>query len=178
MFNYNSKTFTILAIIFMMILIYQNQKRSGNYGFNDDEQAVIGRYNIEVNPKKPESEMTFVEKVLLWSFGEKLKSAENQNTVIDRMPSHGDSEEQRKNPIKKGDKVLLTISDVNEDKPKEPLMILVGDAMQGAEIDDAVIGLKVNDVRMVKVKDKTYHIAIIAVNPIENSLVSKESCGH
>ncbi|MFN8832986.1 MAG: hypothetical protein ACK5WS_04235 [Alphaproteobacteria bacterium] len=159
----------------MVFLIYQNNKHSGNYGFGEEQQEVIGRYNIEVNPKKPESEMTLPEKLILWSFAEKLKSVENQNTVIDRVPSHDDSEDRRKTPIKKGDKVLLIMADVSSDTPKEPLMILVGDAMQGVEVDEAVIGLRVNDIRMVTINNKTYHITILAVNPIENELVSKES---
>lgn len=74
-FDYNSKAFTLLAIIFICVLIYLNK--------DDSKYKTISangaKYNIEIDPNS--KHQTFKDKLILMLFKDRIdQGIENQST--------------------------------------------------------------------------------------------------
>ena len=167
--NFSNKYFTLVAIIFGIYLIYDTQK---NREYGIDETASLNlpqtaRYVLEIDPKKPEADKTFVEKMVQKYALMKYAKAEaaNQAAGSSQLENSNDA------PIAFGDQVTFKLRKIADAAIEVmPLTMVVGDEAMPKFVEEALLTMKQGEIKLVDNKDSEgnivkYEIKVVSILP-------------
>ena len=167
--NFNNKYFTLVAIMFGIYLFYSSPS-SRQHGIDATGNLDIpqtAKYVMEIDPKKPESEKTFFEKAVQRYAFSKYSDFDAANKAIVNSTQNTPTDA----PLKNGDQVTLKLRKVETVmKEVEPVTIVIGNEMMPKAIEEALIGMKQGEIKLVDNKDNEgnivkYEIMVISVWP-------------
>ena len=166
MINFGSKYMTILAIIFLIFVGYQNTKQYRNSIAPKISQpssipsvrAPVFSYKID--PSKKEEDLSFIDKLFMNMVNNKY------STNIITPSSIPQSIPDLMRVIHVGDQVKLIYK--TQESPQaepEPIIITIGANQIPVKVEQSLVGLKVGDVRFIEMDNKKYtRIEVLSIN--------------
>jgi hypothetical protein len=162
-FNYNSRSFTTLAVILLAILGYYAFNESSSQNIQTPNSTVGARYVMEVDPGN--ADKTLWEKFILFVFKSEIDQKIEQNTQVKSLPEPYPKITKNNYVSKTGDKVLVIYYATNPLPPfiPSPEEVIIGNNNLPKSVDKMLSGLKVGEKREFKSGDINYHIELIGI---------------
>ncbi len=159
-FNYNSRSFTILAIIFIACLAYYNISDKSSSEVEVPNSAAGARYVMEIDPNNPDK--TWWERAILFVFGREINKKIEHNKQLKELPTGTTTDGYIS---KVGDKALIVYYSTNPMPPfmPSPEEVIIGKNNLPKDVDKMLIGLRVGDKREFKSGNTNYHIELISI---------------
>lgn len=156
---YRSKIFGVLAILFLVGLVWMNSSKNEKHDIPQPSPGtVISKNSIMVDPKKPLSEQSIYERVILYLFADKIKEQE-------AIANRGKPSSQVTTVLSVGDTAKIRILDLNKaGAVGEDKVIEIGKNQLEPEIEQAILGMRVGELRLVKYKDTELQIGVIEIS--------------
>lgn len=167
MMNFYNKYLTWLTIAFLIFLLYKSNKNEEWSSFTPTPYvANSGKeptFSYKIDPGKDGKNLSFIDKVILKYLDNKIPP--KYATKPETQPQKPADPNQ---VVKQGDqvKIIYRPHDAKDAEP-DPINIIVGHHQIPQKSEEALIGLKVGDVRMVEI-DKEHNnytrIEVLAIN--------------
>ncbi len=166
--NFNSKYFTIAAILLAIYLVrdVQSQRGEGIKDFGTDVSAPHAQYVLEIDPNKADSERSFLEKMLYkYTMTKKLEKQVKQDSEDAPQYSAYPS------PAVVGDSVTIRLREINSANNVEmPMTLVIGSGLLHKSIEDALVGMKVGEKKEVvhqssNQAEKKFEVQVMAIVP-------------
>jgi len=144
MIQFNNKYFTLLAIIFLIYIFYSSHQNAPKNQFkNNNSMPVSGsKYKLTIDPTKPDSEKSLIEKWLINKYMQNNSGNGQNNTTPILSPS----------AIKVGDSVKITYKDLNINKTKV-ISLKVGEQTLPKVVEDNLIGMDLGVTKVMNLVD-------------------------
>lgn len=161
-FNYNSRSFTILAIVFFLFLGYLSHKNNESSTIPVPENPSGARYVMEIDPAS--ADQTFIEKVILYIFKDDIDKKLAGGKQSPPAPTFAHRNENTYT-TKLGDKVTIIYYQTNPVPvfipPAEE--VTIGNNKLPKIVDEMLVGMKVGEKREFKAGNNNYHIELVDV---------------
>lgn len=169
-FNYNSRSFTILAVILLGVLAYSSYKSNQSSQIPVQENPAGARYVMEVDPSNPDK--TLFEKAILFFFKKDIDKKLEQGKQAPSAPTFFKQNENT--PASKvGDRVTIIYYQTNPMPVFLPSSedVIIGNNKLPKIVDEMLIGMKVGEKREFKAGGIHYHIELVDIpRPAEERL--------
>ncbi len=160
-FDYNSRSFTTLAIILFIVLGYLSYSKNESNSVPSAESSVGARYTMEIDPNSKDK--TLIEKTILFVFQKDIDAKINSNKK--NPPTHTFSKNSRASQAKVGDTVAVIYYQTNPMPIFIPdaANVIIGENKLPKAIDAMLVGMEVGEKREFKDGKITYHIELIDI---------------
>ena len=161
-FNYNSRSFTVLAVIFLIFLGYYSYTSNDSSQIPATESPVGARYVLELDPSS--TDKTFLEKAILFVFKKDIDKKLDQGKQAPRATALFHNSE-NDYATKLGDKVTIIYYQTNPMPVfiPAPEDVMIGNNKLPKTVDEMLVGMKAGEKREFKVGGVNYHIELIDI---------------
>lgn len=166
--NFNSKYFTLAAILLAIYLVKDVQSKRGESikDFGSDISAPHAQYVLEIDPNKADTDRSFFEKMLYkYTMTKKLekqvKLEASESAQYTAYPS----------PAVVGDSITIKLREINSSNSVEmPMTLIIGSGLLHKSIEDALVGMKIGEKKEVVHKsdneaEKKFEVQVISITP-------------
>ena len=160
-FNYNSRAFTILAVCFILAIVYFSEKENGIHAdVSNVGRATSGaKYVIEVDPTKSKSDQPWYVRVALAFVGNKISSPP-ASSPTDVLGGEHDMSKARM-----GSRVSVVYYRImpKPDALPQPVELVLGSGTLPKEVENEIIGMSVGQKRVFTMGGEDYVITLVDI---------------